>query len=148
MYNLIVKASPWAEGRDTLPASRAFEYTAKHLIERFSAAGNPNFASLATLPTLFVEEAYDKEDQIVRIGILTSAKISGRQIALDYVYDPAFPVMTNAVLRTIAPELDIEDFEFVRTHWAIKDTDLFRVLLRNMQPRRKQPKVFQPALLD
>jgi hypothetical protein len=33
-------------------------------------------------------------------------------------------------------------FEFSRTHWAVKDVDLYRVLLRNFQPRRQRPSVF------
>jgi hypothetical protein len=34
------------------------------------------------------------------------------------------------------------DFEFGRTHWAVKDVDLYRMLLRNFQPRRQRPSVF------
>ena len=37
------------------------------------------------------------------------------------------------------------DFEFYRTHWAVKDEDLFRALLRNAQPRRRLPTVFRLA---
>lgn len=36
-----------------------------------------------------------------------------------------------------------EDFEFSRNHWAIKDIDLYRFLLRNVRPRRQRPTVFQ-----
>lgn len=42
-------------------------------------------------------------------------------------------------------DLDIDSTEFTRTHWAIKDADLFRVLLRELQPRRTGPKVFSSA---
>lgn len=31
---------------------------------------------------------------------------------------------------------------FSRTHWAVKDTDLFRALVRHMAPRRLKPRVF------
>jgi hypothetical protein len=40
-------------------------------------------------------------------------------------------------------DLDADDFEFSRTHWAIKNTDLFRVLLRTAHPKRQRPNVFQ-----
>lgn len=42
-------------------------------------------------------------------------------------------------------ELEIERFEFSRTHWSIKDVDLFRVLLRNLPPRRRLPSAFRLA---
>jgi hypothetical protein len=36
-----------------------------------------------------------------------------------------------------------EDFEFSRNHWAVKDVDLYRFLLRSVRPRRQRPTVFQ-----
>jgi hypothetical protein len=36
-----------------------------------------------------------------------------------------------------------EDFEFSRNHWAVKDVDLYRFLLRNVRPRRQRPTVFR-----
>jgi hypothetical protein len=35
------------------------------------------------------------------------------------------------------------DFEFSRNHWAVKDVDLYRFLLRNVRPRRQRPTAFQ-----
>jgi hypothetical protein len=46
------------------------------------------------------------------------------------------------VLQEIAADLGIDDFEFSRTHWAIKDMDLFRVLVRTTRPKRLKPSVF------
>ena len=41
-------------------------------------------------------------------------------------------------------ELDMpQDFEFSRNHWAVKEVDLYRFLLRNVRPRRQRPTVFQ-----
>jgi hypothetical protein len=34
------------------------------------------------------------------------------------------------------------EFEFSRSHWAVKDADLYRVLIRNTRPRRQRPSVF------
>src|SRR5271166_6145950 len=55
-FNLIVKAQSWGDGRDTMLASRAFEHTEQSLIDRFKPAGQLDFAALAALPTLFVQE--------------------------------------------------------------------------------------------
>jgi hypothetical protein len=84
-------------------------------------------------------------DQVARVGTITRVRISGRDLVLEYLYDPLLPPLTNTRVKEFAEDLDIEDFEFCRTHWAIKDIDLFHVLLRNMQPRRQLPKVFKIA---
>jgi len=36
-----------------------------------------------------------------------------------------------------------QEFEFSRNHWAIKNVDLYRFLLRNVRPRRQRLTVFQ-----
>lgn len=145
MFNLIVKGNGWADGRDSMLGGRAFEYTEPHLVERLKPGGQIDLAALATFPTLFVEETSGRGDQVAHVGTITRARMSGRDIALEYVYDPSIPAFTNRVLEGFAADLDIEDFEFSRTHWSVKDVDLFRILLRNMQPRRQRPRVFQIA---
>lgn len=145
MFNLIVKGNGWAEGRDSMYGGRTFEYTAADLIERFKPNGQLDLAALATLPTLFVEETSGVGNQVARVGTITRARISGRDIALEYSYDPSIPPIANRLLEGFASELDIDNFQFARTHWSVKDVDLFRVLLRNMQPRHRRPKVFQIA---
>lgn len=35
------------------------------------------------------------------------------------------------------------DFEFSHNHWAVKDVDLYRFLMRNVRPGRQRPSVFQ-----
>jgi hypothetical protein len=145
VFNLLVSGSGWADARDTLPAARALEYTEKHLMDRFKLDGQLDLPALISLPTLFLEESSDRGNQVARIGTITRARISGREIVLEYTYDPAVPPLTNSRIRQFAADLDIDDFEFHRTHWSVKDVDLFRALLRNWQPRRQLPKVFQLA---
>ena len=47
------------------------------------------------------------------------------------------------MLEAIARDLDITPFEFERTHWAVKDVDLFRVLSRSVAPRRPRSRMFR-----
>jgi hypothetical protein len=145
MFNLLVSASGWAEARVTLPAGRALEHTERHLSERFRPGGQLDLPSLIALPTLFLEESSGRGDQVARVGTITRARVSGRDLLLEYAYDVGLPPLTNNRLEAFAADLDIGEFEFHRTHWAVKDVDLFRVLLRNMQPRRQRPRVFQLA---
>lgn len=146
MFSLLVSGSGWADDRDSLPSGRAFEYTEDSLASRFKPNGKFDFAAIMKLPVLFMEESSAAKNQIARVGRLLSARESGRAIVLEYAFDSAVPPLTNAVVESFAQELDIGEWEFTRTHWAIKDVDLFRVLLRHGQPRRRKPKVFN--LLD
>jgi hypothetical protein len=90
-----------------------------------------------------VQETSGAGDQVARVGTITRARLSGGNIALEYGHELGIPSIPNHVLQGFAAELGIADFEFGRTHWAVKDTDLFRTLLRITQPRRQRPTVFQ-----
>lgn len=115
------------------------------LPDRFRNGDNIDFQSLRALPTLFLEETFGDRPQLARVGTIRSASLVGRDVILEYAFDNGVPPLTNDHLETFAAQLGIGEFEFRRTHWAIKDADLFRVLLRNLQPRRNRPTVFQIA---
>ena len=146
MYNLFVRGSAWSGTRDTMLGSRVFEYTDNELVARFQPSGQTDFKTLLTFPTLFVEEkSWNRVDQVVRVGTIARARSHGRDVVIDYSYDPTIPAFTNKELLEWIADLHIDVTEFTRTHWAIKDADLFRVLLRELQPRRGGPKVFNIA---
>lgn len=142
MFNLIVKGAGWAENRDSFIRGRVFEYTSDELVARFKSDGQPDFDALIRLPTLFMEESWGGETQYARVGTIVRAYGSGINISLEYFYDPDIAPITNETLESISTELDIADFEFNRTHWSVKNQDLFRVLLRQANPQKRQPKVF------
>jgi hypothetical protein len=62
---------------------------------------------------------------------------------LDFDFDSDIPPIPNETLQKMSSELDIDGYEFSRTHWAIKDVDLFRVLLKNQPFAKITPKVFK-----
>jgi hypothetical protein len=145
LFNLLVKFSPWGDGRDTIPSARAFEYTEQSLIDRFKPGNQLDLAALASLPTLLVEETSGQGNQVARVGTITRARMAGQNISLDYTYDISVPAIPNRILQGFASDLDIQDFQFSRTHWSVKYADLFRALLRNVQFQRPRPRVFQLA---
>jgi hypothetical protein len=122
------------------------------LAERFSTGGEIDLAGLCEFPALFLDETRGTgEKQIARVGTITRARRGVREILLEYTFDPYAPPLTNVSVKRMARELDILDFEFSRTHWALKDVDLYRVLLRYAQPRRPRPRVFnlaEPEVVD
>jgi len=145
LFNLLVKFSPWADGHDTISVGRTFEHTDDVLIDRFKPRGQLDLAALVALPTLFVQETSGQRDQVAHAGTITRARINGPNVALEFIYEFGVPAIPNSLLQGFAANLGMIDFEFYRTHWAVKDVDLYRILLRNCQPRRPRPRVFQLA---
>lgn len=144
MFNLLVSGNGWAEGgRDTMPLGRVLEYTDDATKAQFSARGGPNLEALSALPSLFLAETGGDAAQLARVGTILRARANGREVVIEYAFDAAVPPIPNARLEQAAADLDMDRFEFSRTHWAVKDIDLFRVLLRYAQPRRQQPRVFR-----
>lgn len=144
MFNLLISGSGWAESRDTMPIDRVFEYTDTSIKEKFRANdGTLNLDALSSIPCLFLQETFGDRSRTVRVGTIIRAIISGSDVSIEYFFDPSIPPLTNQVIEDLASEFGISDmFEFSRTHWAIKDINLYQVLLRNLQPRRQQPRVF------
>jgi hypothetical protein len=143
MFNLLVKFNAWAQPVDSMYGGRILEYTDDALIARFKPGDQLDLPSLIALPTLFAQESYGNGNAVARVGTILRAYPNGRDISVEYVYDPDIPPILNTALEVYAGELGISPGQFSRTHWSVKDFDLFRVLLRHQQPRRVRPRVFQ-----
>lgn len=142
MFNLLMFNVDWVSGRVTVPMGRVFEYTDDHIADRFRHAGMPLLERLTALPCLFCEEG--TTDQAAYVGQINRARISGRDLLLEVSFDGEVPPLQNSVIYASRMDLDMpRDFEFSRNHWAVKDVDLYRFLLRNVRPRRQRPTVFQ-----
>ena len=141
MFNLLVKYSPWGDGRDTVSMDRIFEHTDSEVAAKFKSGAKPLLEELIKLPCIFMQEGTG--DSLARLGTITRARISGSSITIDYTYSLDIPPLPNAIIFNSKTDFDINnDFEFSRTHWAVKDVDLYHALLRNLKPRRQRPNVF------
>jgi hypothetical protein len=143
VFNLLVKYEPWGEGRDSMPVGRILEYTDEALVERLKPNEQLDVETLIALPCLFAEESNGSANQVARIGNVYRARRNGPDLTFDFSYDQGIAPIPQDVLRNHAAEFEMADFEFSRTHWAVKDSDLFRILLKYAVPRRQKPKVFQ-----
>jgi hypothetical protein len=144
MFNLIVRWFDWGDGNGALPLGRMFEHTDDPIAERFRVNGSPAIEQLMQLPCLFMNEGVD--DQVCHVGTITRCRIVGREIVFEFALDGDVPPLQNRMIFAGRRNLDIDnDFEFHRNHWAVKDVDLYRFLLRTVRPRRQRPTVFQIA---
>ena len=142
MFHFIVKGAGWTPDRDAIDVGRVLEYTEDHLKDVYKPEGNLDLEEVTNIPALFVSETGGLGDEIGRVGTITRVRVSGRSYQIDYIIDPDIPGIPNAKLEEMAADLDVQLFEFQRTHWAIKDVDLFKVLLKRGAGQRPRPKVF------
>ena len=129
MYNFIVTAT--AECWDTSPAtflrSRIFEYTSNDIKARFAKLGKTEIDEMAKLPCLFTYE--EPVGKYAQIGRITEFRERSREVRIKFELDKFLPKIGVDELKKLEWELDIGDWEFSRTHWALKDVDLLQVLL-------------------
>lgn len=110
----------------TVPTGRLFEHTEPHI----RAMLESDFSALQNLPVLAMPEVGDERfDQVARIGNLSAVKPEGRGYRFTFVPSPRFIPIPLSTIESLADGLGIGDWELQRTHWAVKDVDLFEVLL-------------------
>lgn len=142
MFNLLMFNVDWQSGRVSIPMARMFEFTEDQIAEQYRNGGAPLFDRLTSLPCLFCVEGVT--DETAYLGQINRSRIVARDVLLEVSIDADLPLLQNSMIYANRIELDMSnDFEFSRNHWAVKDVDLYRFLLRNMRPRRQRPTVFQ-----
>lgn len=128
MYHLLVTSN---DGAWELPSyefsrERYLEYTTTRLKERFEKLTAPTIEELTSHPALF---AYEDETQDTRVGYIRHIKDRGRTLRIEYEFDDGIRPFPFTMLADVKPQLHIEPWEMNRTHWAIKDKDLFATLV-------------------
>lgn len=143
MFNLLMFNVDWSGGRVAVPMERIFEHTDSHITAQFRDGSNILLIDrLSSLPCLFCEEG--TSDETAYVGQINRARFSGNDLSLEISFDTEVPALQNSLIYANRRELDMpHDFEFSRNHWAVKDVDLYRFLLRTVRPRRQRPTVFQ-----
>ena len=127
MYHLLVKygEDSWAKSPASIPRSRFLEYTDDQTTSRFSELNEELIEELKEFPALFMCEG---ESSPSFIGKITRLRFRGNEIAVHFEKIQDIPDFEEGIIPSNALALDINDFEFYRTHWAIKDEDLYGVL--------------------
>ncbi len=142
MFNLIVQSGGWERYEDTFLRSRIFEYTDDHIIEEHKVNGFPNFEKLKKYPALLMPEM-NRGDNLARVATINGISAGQTDVRIKYTLDPYIPPVSVDWIYDIAPSLQMNSFEFHRTHWALKDVDLFRVFIGAIQPQQNSATVFK-----
>jgi hypothetical protein len=112
----------WEEGAYTWDQSRMLEYTSAENKEKLGSFSVGALAVLTSLPTLFMYER--GSEGTARIGKINQIKRRGREFRIEYEFFDDRPHLTPEQIEALKWDLEIQDWEFGRTHWAVKDANL------------------------
>lgn len=144
MFNVIMRNYDWNDATASMDLGRMFEFTDADLAAQFMDGDQPALDRLRRHPCLFIPEG--THDEVCRVGNVVAARITNGEVRFEYALDPDVRPMQNAFLFAHKRQLDMDrhrhDFDWSRNHWAVKDVDLYRFLLRCVNPRRQRPSVF------
>ena len=132
MYHLIVVGNPEVYNGEPITLERGrvlSEYTNDTLSERYGQLSDVSIADLKRFPTLFAHEHVCRED--ARLGWITKIQVRRSEARCGYVFDDSFPPISWQQVKALDWDLGIDNFELNRTHWALKDVELFDVLVEN-----------------
>jgi predicted nucleotide-binding protein len=130
MYNLIIGyIGPKDPSNEIIvAASRFLEYTDSETQMRYRTLTPETVREIKGFPALVMHEHCEDGAFVAKITNITN---HGRDFKLTFQRDDSIAVIDNQDIVKLALELGITDFEFSRTHWAIKNTDLHRLLAEN-----------------
>lgn len=138
MYNLLVGFS-----ENTALGSRVFEHTDPAQLDYVRPNGALDVARILNLPALVMPEVGDPTSPpLARVGRIVSLQRWGSDYRFTFVQNAGFPALSTDRVASLAADLGIGDWELHRTHWAIKDVDLYGVLLEAEGARQLAPRVF------
>jgi hypothetical protein len=127
LYNLLVTSNvgAWDVSAYEFDRERFGEHTVETLVDRFKKLTASRIEELKSFPALF---AYEGQDEIVRVGYIRRIKERGKSLLVEYEFEEGIPPFNFSQISQLKVQLDIDKWEMNRTHWAIKDEDLFEIL--------------------
>ena len=133
MFSLIVTSSPTAWETDQLmrmPADRFKEYSDGSDAKAVHRTKPETLSLLNGTPALLMYEdgSGAEHKDTVRYGLLRDVKLAGADLTFRFEQEGCFP---RKVVQEFGDRLDIHQFEYNRTHWAMKDGAILSAMLAN-----------------
>ena len=152
MYNLLKRSSQsqdeWELNQGSsydvsFLSGRVFEYTPEAIEPLFTSIDGIDFDALIKLPCLFT---YEGRDVTGSIGRISEVRSDSRTLEITYTLPHTYPkivINEERVFEALGMGPD-RSFERHRTHWAVKDVDLFEVTTRLLYQVGNTPVVLSP----
>lgn len=128
VYNLVVSHlfNEWDGGAFRFDKSRFLEYTSDVIEVQLRPLSIEAIECLKSWPCILMEEG--RSEETVRIARITELRDLGTELRLTVDLCASKEPILNDHIWRVREELDIEQFEFSRNHWAVKERDLFSIL--------------------
>lgn len=129
MYNLLMWGASgyWEEGPATIEFGRYLEYTNDPLKARLTPVIDEVVVELRSYPALF---AYEEPNEApAKVGWITDIQRRQAQLRITFSWESSIEPISPAQMKKLYRALDIDGkLEVHRSHWAVKEVDLFEVL--------------------
>lgn len=130
MYNLFItgEENGWEGNMYSLSKDRCIqenEYTSTVIAEKLGDFSLSSIETLKSFPCLF---AYEGFNETPKFGWLKSIKEKSDSVLLEFKIETIKPWINLDQFQAISPFLDVTGFERNRTHWAVKEVSLNKVL--------------------
>jgi len=135
MYSLLVtfEAAEQSEGTFVIERDRFLEGTDDNIKVLLQYLSNEAKDSLCSWPCILMQEG--RAAEIASVVVIEKISATKREVTATLrTAGPGGTRLTNDVLWKLRVALEIEQFEFSRNHWAVKDRDLFEVFEKNGVP--------------
>jgi hypothetical protein len=134
LYNLIMTAreGEWEyanekSGSAKILRSRFLEHTDKDIAEQFRSLNPAVLQRLLEIPSLFAYEV--GVASAARVGRLLDIHVQAKTLEIWFEFDPSVPAISPEKFSEILERLGVGNAEQQRTHWAIKNIDLYFEIL-------------------
>lgn len=123
LYNLLISGTEgaWESDSFIMDLSRFLEHTDKDLRDKYRNLSQDDIDELKKFPCIFAYESYCEQD--AGIGYITDVIVRQGKIKITFRREWMLP---SEKLHNLKFELDIIDWEFSRTHWAVKKVNLYK----------------------
>jgi len=130
-FLVTAKEDAWELPAYEYERERFGEHTAASLLERYKSLSARVIEELKSYPALFAYEGRIADEgriKDLRVGYIRRIKERSRSVLIEYEFETGIaPIPAGRIVDLMVP-LDIEKWEWTRTHWAIKDEDLLSIL--------------------
>jgi predicted regulator of amino acid metabolism with ACT domain len=143
MFHLLVAYEGWAGDGGSISNSRIYiksdEEPGKLVLNE---SGQLDATKVIRFPALLMTELGGQGSQLARVVNITSVAQGERETFIQYVPENGIQPIPNEEIETLASQLNIDRNALTHTHWEIKQTDLFKVLLMNQQKSQPASQIF------
>jgi len=144
MINLLIcgHETAWKGEPVVFDKSRCInEFTAEGIKAIYGSLDQKTVEEIKAIPCIF---AYEKPSmKNPKFGYITDVFTRGNDVKIEYSIIEVDDFFTASDFHSLSFELNMPDFEYYRTHWAIKDGDI-DVLLK----KKGKKVVSKPIIID